>query len=56
VINFAHETAVVNHTIFQTEISALLDSWASNTCSQNVVSTKKYFSLYLRKKNNMPKC
>jgi len=44
------EHFVVNYTVFPTEISALLDSWATNTCSQNVVSTKKYFSLYLHKK------
>jgi len=28
---------VVNHTIFQTEILALLDSWVKNTVCQNAV-------------------
>ena len=51
----AYEMAVVTHTIHQTEIPTLLDSWVTNTPSVKMLCPQKnLLSFYLRK--NILKC
>jgi hypothetical protein len=40
---------VITHTIHQTEIPTLLDSWVANTPSVKMCQQKNCFSLYFRK-------
>jgi len=46
---------VVTHTIHQTEISALLDSWVTNTSSVKMYFPSKIFVLMFLEKHNLIK-
>jgi len=47
---------VITHTVHQTEILALLDSWVTNTPSVKMVCTQKLLSLIFSLKHNMRNC
>ena len=48
-VSFMKEQIVVTHTIRQTEIPALLDSWVTNTPSVKIYPQRNCFCLYFRK-------